>query len=233
MSPDLLYFLIMQTTDRGFSHSWFGLAYFCLPAGMLFAYCFHRFFKYHAIVNLPRPFDSRLSGLAEQPFHLESFNSWLKLAVSVLVGALSHLFWDSFTHSTGVIAQMFPILTKSFTFWSVTRPLCRWLQHISTILGACVLLIYVLKGYLIPPSAETRPVRSPGDKVRFWLIGGVAAVLFACLVVYCFDLAYDLKMLEGHYGRSVITSFGLASWAGLYYYICIYTVNSNYRQKRR
>lgn len=232
MAPDLLYFLMMQTEDRGVSHSWLGLFLFCLPAGMLFAYCFHRFFKYHAIYNLPSPFDLRLSGLAEQRFQIGSFNGWMKLALSVLLGALTHFFWDSFTHPTGEMAQMFPILTESFTVGGYSRPLCRFLQHFSTITGTVILLLYVLKGYLLPPPAVTRSIRSSGSKLLFWLVGGVVATLFACLVVYSFDIMYDLHLGDGHYSHAVKTSFGLAGWAGFYYFVCIYTVVVRYRRKR-
>jgi hypothetical protein len=199
---------------------------------MLFAYCFHRFFKYQAIYNLPRPFDTRLSGLAEQQFQIGHFNGWIKLAVSVLLGALTHFLWDSFTHQWGEIAQMFPILTKSFTVWGYSRPLCRFIQHVSTIAGAMVLLVYVLKGNLLPPPAVTQSVRSSGSKLLFWLVGGLVATFFACLVVYCFAIVYDLRLGEVHFSHSVRTSFGLAGWAGLFYYICIYTVVVRYRQKR-
>ena len=232
MAPDLLYFLMMQTAYRGLSHSWPGLFVFCLPAGMLFAYCFHRFFKYHAIYNLPRPFDIRLSGLAEQQFHLSGLNCWMKLAVSVLIGALSHFFWDSLTHSTGEMAQMFPILAESFTVLGISRPLCRFLQHASTIAGAAVLLLYVLKGVLLPLPPATRSIRSPGCKFLFWLVGGVVATLFACLVVYCFDIVYGLPIGESYTSHSARTSFGLAGWAGFFYYVCIYTAVTRYRQSR-
>ena len=156
----------------------------------------------------------------------------MKLAASVLLGALTHLFWDSFTHNTGVIAQIFPILTESFTVWGYSRPLCRFLQHFSTIAGAAVIIIYVLKGYLLPPPAITRSDRSSGAKFLFWLVGGVVATLFAGLVVYCFNIVYDLRLVVGHYGHSIMTSFGLGGWAGFFYYVCIYTVVLRYRQKR-
>ena len=232
MAPDLLYFLMMRTESRGISHSWLGLFVFCVPAGMLFAYCFHRFFKQYAIYNLPHPFDTRLSGLAEQRFQLSDFNSWMKLAVSVLIGALSHFFWDSLTHSIGEMAQMFPILTESFTILGISRPLCRFLQHASTIIGALVLLVYVLKGYLLPPPIVSRSVRSPGQKFLFWLVGGIVATLFACLVVFCFSIVYDFSLGDSQNSHFIRTSFGLAGWAGLYYYICIYTVAMRYRQKQ-
>jgi len=229
MSPDLLYFLMLQTQYRGFSHSWLGLLLFCLPAGMLFAYCFHRFFKYQAIYNLPRPFDIRLSGLAEQSFQIGSFGGWMKLALSVLLGTLTHFFWDSFTHPWGEMAQMFEVFSEVFTLWGIQRPLCRWLQHVSTIAGAVVMLRYVLKGCLLPPPAAMRPTRSSGSKLLFWLVGGVVATLFACLVVYCFDIVYDLQLRQGHNTISAMSSFGLAGWAGFFYYVCIYGILSKRR----
>lgn len=231
MAPDLLYFLMLQTTYRGVSHSWLGLIVFCLPAGILFAYCFHRFFKYHAIYNLPRPFDIRLSGLADQRFRIDSFGGVAKLAVSVLIGALTHFLWDSFTHDTGEIAQIFPILKESFTVYGYSRPLCRFIQHFSTITGAIMMLIYFLKGTLLPPPTVDDSIRTGGSKFLFWLMGGVAAILFAGFVVLCFAIVSDLRLGAGTYSHSIKTSFGLAGWAGFFYFVCIYSVVSNYRRR--
>ena len=61
MAPDLLYFLMMQTSYRGVSHSWLGLFVFCLPAGIAFSFAFHHLFKQPVIHNLPWPLDRRLS----------------------------------------------------------------------------------------------------------------------------------------------------------------------------
>ncbi len=222
MAPDLVYFLTMTTQPRGISHSWLGLFVFCLPAGMLFAVCFHLLFKRPAIYNLPQPFDIKLSGLAETKYRLGR-GGWLKLAVSVLLGALSHFFWDSFTHRTGEIVQLFPILNRSYTVLGITRPLCRFIQHISTIAGGLTILITVYKGLLIPSPAVDHSLHTPGQKLRFWLLGGSVATLFAVIVVMIYYYLPDPALFTRFNSNVARTVFGLAGWAGFYYFVCIYS----------
>ena len=104
MAPDLQYFLLADTTHRGLSHSWVGLFAVCLPMGLAFSFAFHWLFKEAFIANLPRPLDRWLSGLAVSTFGPRSWSEWAVLVSSVLIGALSHFAWDSFTHLHGEMA---------------------------------------------------------------------------------------------------------------------------------
>jgi len=147
--------------------------------------------------------------------------AWVVLVVSVLIGALSHFAWDSFTHGAGEMARLLPVLNKEVTIFGVTELLCGFLQHLSTIVGAIVLLIFVLKGSLLPPPTTVPERRSTGQKLRFWLLGGTVSALFAFLVVVLFDRIYDLHAAEDPTQYDVISTFGLAGWAGFFYYCCL------------
>lgn len=230
ISPDLLYFLMLQTEFRGLSHSWSGLLLFCLPAGLAFSFAFHYFFKQPVIGNLPRPLEHRLSGLAEQRFRVRSLRAWVVLTASVLIGAISHFFWDSFTHNFGEVAQLFPVLNQSFTFLGITLSLCRFAQHSSTIIGIAVLGLALFKGRLIPPLTISRPTRTVRQKLGFWLVGGALATAFACFVVFFYDRLYDLHIADDHNHHSAMQSFGLAGWAGFFYYCCIQRLLISKRQ---
>jgi hypothetical protein len=193
MSPDLLYFLILDTADRGFSHSWTGLFIFCLPAGIAFSFAFHKFLKYHVILNLPKPLDIILSGLAFQRFKITGLRQWIILSGSVLIGALSHFFWDSFTHAHGEIAEAIPFLLEESTIFGITRQNCTFLQHLSTALGASYVAIYILKFRLLPEPKIKSPVFPPGNKLRFWLWSVAVATLFAAMTVFIKIQYYDWK----------------------------------------
>jgi hypothetical protein len=234
MSPDLLYFLLLDTTYRGISHSWLGLFTFCLPAGIIFSFVFHRLFKYHVIMNLPGPLDRFLSGLALKRFKIKGFRRRLILFYSVLLGALSHFFWDSFTHSQGEIARAIPFLLDYSTILGITRQNCTFVQHLSTVLGGFLVLIYMLKSPLLPKPFIGKSVISSDRKIRFWLIGIIVAILFAIFTVFI-KSHYDGWDLIGNPPLIyMFRTFGLASWAGFFYYVCVYTlffgpvgVNSN------
>jgi hypothetical protein len=233
MAPDLLYFLMAVTTYRGVSHSWPGLVAFCLPAGVLFAVAFHKLFKSPFLLNLPRPLDRVFSGLAEKPFRPAGLKGWLVLGYSVLIGSLSHFFWDSFTHPTGQMAHMIPFLTDQATILGLTRSYARFLQHVSTILGGIVFLLFLFRSRFIPPpTRRTSPLYKPGEKLRFWLICGLVALVYACLAVWFYNGLYNWQ-IEAGYNRSLAwMTFGLGSWAGFFWAVCVYSVVRHFRQRK-
>jgi Domain of unknown function (DUF4184) len=198
MAPDFWY--VVPLLGRGDSHSLAGLAWFCLPAGLLAYALFHQVLKQPLIALLsPRLGRFTPAGLPPVP--------WSAVMVSLIVGALTHLAWDALTHSYGDAAQRH-----------------NWLQHASTALGTTVLgwwswrklrlvpapppgpltplarsgvvLALLGAGALAacltaePPAADLRALR------QFLRTGGIAAVqaLSVALLVYC--LVFQRKMLR-------------------------------------
>ncbi len=221
MAPDLVYFLTVDTTGRGVSHSWLGLLIFCLPAGIVFTFAFHYLFKYHAVLNLPHPFDRLFSGLAYSHFQPKTIRAWLILITSVLIGTLSHFFWDSMTHLDGEIVKIFPWLAEPRWIFGVMRPNCRWLQHISSVAGAIFVPVYLVKARLVPSPPTDFKRRPAVRKLLFWSVIGTCGVVFAALVFY----------FRGYSGM-VFHVLGLGTWAGMFYTICAWTVISRFLRLR-
>ncbi len=232
IAPDLIYFLMLITTYRGVSHSWTGLFIFCLPAGIAFSLVFHRLFKYHFILNLPQPLDRFLSGLAGRKFRIIHWRELLVLAYSVLIGALSHFFWDSITHEQGQIARLIPLLLNKSVILGITVPNYRIIQHLSTALGMLAILMYAIKSNLIPATSSNRPIRKPGQKLIFWIAGGLVALALAWLAVWTY-YGYNIFQIDGRFlSYPISTTFGLAGWAGFFYFVCIYTLVKKYSPTR-
>ena len=224
MAPDLPYFLFSVTTYRGISHSWTGMFVVCFPAAIVFSFVFHKLFKYDAIVNLPKPFDIKFSGLAVSEFKLQMKQNWLIFVFSVLIGILSHFFWDSFTHPTGEIARMFPLLTENTTIFGITRSYARFLQHISTILGGVAVLTFFFKSKFVPAPVFDKPVRQPKEKLLFWIGCCSFSLLFAVAAVLFYDNFYNWQIENGYNHSLAWMSFGIGSWAGMFYIICLYSL---------
>jgi hypothetical protein len=198
MAPDFWY--LVPLLERGDSHSLAGLAWFCLPAGLIIYALFHLVLKQPLIALLsPRLGAFTPAALPEVPLRA--------VMVSLLAGGLTHLAWDALTHSyygDGVQGH-------------------KWLQHASTALGTmalgwwswrklrlaaaapaplspvarvCILLALFAAAALAawvtagPPAADLRALR------QFLRTGGFAAVhsLSVALLVYC--LLFQRKMLR-------------------------------------
>ena len=113
MAPDLLYFLMLGTSERAFSHSWSGLVVFCIPAGAIFGIVFRKWFLPSFVRGLPGPLDLRLASLTRGFRTPDNLKAWITYLISVALGVLSHFFWDSWTHGGGVISRHIPWLLGS------------------------------------------------------------------------------------------------------------------------
>lgn len=83
---------------------------------------------------------------------------WM-LALSLILGVLSHIGWDLFTHEGRWGVQALPALQQ---MWG---PLAgyKWLQHGSSVLGLVILAVFALSWL------RARPLRAAGDQVPAWL----------------------------------------------------------------
>jgi len=221
MSPDLLYFLNLTTLNRGLSHSWIGLALFCVPAAVVFCFAFHRLFKYHFLINLPSPLDRFFSGLAMSKWGPVSARDWLVVVGSVLVGALSHFFWDSFTHASGVLARAIPLLSSTIEISGNEVGVTVIAQHCSTVGGMIAIIYFLARGWLTPPPVSSFQAVKSGRKLLFWLGTISSAFLFAGMVVLAFERFWPNHPV----GSRII--WGLSGWSGFFYSTAAYTVIRN------
>ncbi len=193
MSPDFEYFLRLEPWGN-FSHTLPGLVGFCLPVGLV-AYGVYRVLILPALPEcLPDYLQRRWPA---PPAICGSLWHMGVAAIAILIGALTHIVWDSFTHGIGLAVQAFPQLKTTLLGW----PAYKYLQHGSTVVGLFLLLVVVHR----LPRTRTTPQRGPGLTLY--------AVFFAvfCLV---FTLLYTL--VPGQYlGRIVVEIIDAAIIAGL------------------
>lgn len=141
--PDFEYFLTMNMQSH-FSHTFAGIVYFGLPLALLLSLIFHHIIRDTLIQNLPHLFRSRL-----KPFLGLNWFSYFKknktiMISSILIGALSHLFWDDFTHKNGFWVQHISILQNHLAIFGVPVFYYKILQHLSTLLGLSALFFALL-----------------------------------------------------------------------------------------
>ncbi|HMQ61409.1 MAG TPA: DUF4184 family protein [Flavilitoribacter sp.] len=144
LTPDFEYFLRMRLQSR-YSHTTAGLFWFDLPLGLVLAFLFHNQVRNSLFDNLPPFFKSRFQAFRQ--FNWNSYfikHIWI-VAVSILVGAASHLLWDSFTHKTGYFVRTLPALAGSVELSGIQLPIFKLLQHISTIIGGVVIAFVIYK----------------------------------------------------------------------------------------
>jgi hypothetical protein len=134
MAPDFEFFVYLRTA-RTIGHDLDGIVLMCVPSGLLALWLFEHLAKRPMVLLLPRPLRRRLLPLSE-PVRFRPPEQLLRIVISLEIGALSHLAWDSLTHADGWAAGMMPDLAMPLG-WGLTG--CVVLQYASTALGIALL----------------------------------------------------------------------------------------------
>ncbi|TPE44647.1 DUF4184 family protein [Pontibacter mangrovi] len=176
MAPDFEYFFRLRTVSD-ISHTFLGLFLFNLPVTLLLSLLFHTLVRDVAIQHLPPYFKSRALAVSYPANWLRYLRSnWLAVSVSAVVGAFSHLFWDSFTHSGMYFVAEFPVLSQQVRLpvLELSMQLNRVLQHLSTVVGCVAILWFV---HRLPAS----PIRQEQPWFTFWVAMFIAGIVFLLL----------------------------------------------------
>ena len=121
---------------------------------------------------------------AIEPFGIRPLE-WLFAPLSILVGAWSHLLWDSFTHGDGWVVRHYAELHADFVVGTYDTTVNRALQYLSSIAGLAILAVWYWRlptPKPLPP--ESHLGRPPAGPVLLLcaaaatLIGGVQATGF-------------------------------------------------------
>lgn len=173
MAPDFEYFIRMNVKGI-YSHTLWGLLYFNIPVSIALAFLFHEVVKYRLIDSLPTFLQSRFQDIRRFDFKSNFKAHPLVFIYSCLLGAITHIFWDSFTHNgRWFVTHLSMIYEGRFvTVNGVHYPLWYALQHISTYVGLLILMIYVLR---------IKPV--PGQYSGMSWIYWISVVVITSLVV--------------------------------------------------
>ena len=101
-------------------------------------------------------------------------SNWILAPLSLLVGAWTHLAWDSFTHPDGWMVSRISALSAPVSFFSYTGQLCHVLQYVSSVFGLAVLAIWFLRLPQAGPAPRT-PERSAAGPLLLAVLFALAA----------------------------------------------------------
>lgn len=200
LSPDFAYYL-NQLQWAGLSHSLPGIFIFCLPVGALVLLLLN--LSHDALINLlPEPHRSAIAHASPPAAHGENaattVAAWPWIALGLLLGAASHIAWDSLTHASSAVVKALPILQAPvFQIGARQWHVYHLLQHASSLLGVTALLL-VYRRWLAKslPLLDTSPGKqatamrrastaSQPNPIRYVLLA--ASIFAACTIGYLFE----------------------------------------------
>lgn len=202
--PDLIYFFPVGG-GRDFSHSLEGLLFFSLPASLICLLLFRFLLK--------DPLFSLLPGLIQVRINLRrkagiTFKSLILSVLFIVLGILSHLLWDAFTHGEMIFGYF---SNGRYNFY---------LQFYSSALGMAILLFWIgFKLYKSPVHKERKVDLPLGLRIvrSFTLIVPLAlSALSGLLTMESFSKRY----IAQHFSMWIMFGGGFL----LLFFIILYSV---------
>jgi Domain of unknown function (DUF4184) len=182
MAPDFEYLVFLQTR-RTVGHSPIGLLVFCLPVSLLVLFVWHRVVKRPVAALLPDRW-GHLGAALDRPFPCGSWAERAQVVAAVLLGAVSHITSDAFTHAGGVGVALVPWLRTVLPL--VGLPAYVVLQYASGLLGMLLLVLFVVAWARNQPRC---PVTLPPARHR---VVAVTTIVAFTLVVAAGNVARTL-----------------------------------------
>jgi hypothetical protein len=185
--------------------------------GLLLLVVFNLVVKRPLLALAPSSLAGRLSS-PRAPLRLPSLSVLLWTFVSVVIGAVTHVLWDSFTHGDGYFVREFSGFFRAevTAAWDVNRIL----QYVSTV-GGCVVLAWWL--YRWYRRATPRRV-TPGDHAPAWVR---YVVLTAVILLAAAGAVIELGRAEGGFTgetavRLALTGLASGGLAALGWYVVLW-----------
>ncbi len=178
--PDFEYFFQMREVEN-IGHSWLGIFIFDLPVALIMCYLFHHLLRDGLWRHLPSALAGRIDAIPAFNWNRYVIENKFKVFYSLMIGVLSHILWDGFTHDDGIFVSIFPLLQQQVSCSSVFLPVYFLLQIVFSFIGLLIVVIALIK---LPKTdmKQTTVVRQqfywPFFTVLFLFILGVRLIVW-------------------------------------------------------
>ena len=209
MVPDFGLF-VPYYWSRYETHGIVPLFRFCLPMGLLCYWLFQLHIKPATLELMP----GRLHELWREegrPAPWLSGKQWLLAAIGVLLGAVTHLIWDGFTHENARGVRLFGSLASGQVSIAGRELVWyRFLQHASSVVGLAFVIAFMWR--TIARAAEhpdTEPRVFDRDERHRWFR---MYVIVACLATIVVFLLWPPKIVWIHLGNNIVRAAVSSIW---------------------
>jgi hypothetical protein len=213
LAPDFHYFL--NLAPRGhFGHSFKGIFFFCLPAGLVVLWIFHRFLKLPLVSLAPMSHQERLIAVVK-PFCWRGVKRFSLIVASLLLGAITHLAWDAFTHEHGMVVRNVPDLRTPLEEFGTHRPLYNVLQHGSSLLGLALLTFWYWRWFKRTPPQPVPLHLQLSNKAKQWTVAAILIFAACSAAIYAYFQSGHLASHTLFLSTFIVTSMSLTYIATL------------------
>lgn len=144
MAPDFIYFLLFSPSS-GIGHTLSGFIILNLPLCLILNYLFYTYIQEIFILTLPNFISKNYIYLLNKKNKLTTLKEYLVFIYSCIIGMITHIFWDAFTHNTGFFVENIDFLKNEVLLLNYNIPVYKILQHSSTLIGLLIVILFFFK----------------------------------------------------------------------------------------
>jgi hypothetical protein len=169
--PDFEAF-IRTYSEKELTHSWPGFLFLGIPIGISLTFLFHNVVRDPFIQHLPGFLQQRFSRFTNVKWNQRFVKHWPAVILSLVIGGISHFFWDSFSHFDGWFINLHPGLQGEVNIFQREIEIPFLIQYINTLLGLSIILAFILM------SPRTKHDIPRSNRLKFWVpVIAIATVL--------------------------------------------------------
>lgn len=207
LSPDFEYFLRLAAKGSA-GHTISGLFWFDLPLSLIVLWLWRRYFARTVRTLAPGLFPIDNAYLDETPLGV-SPKDFAFICIAVLIGATTHVVWDSFTHPVFWPYRHFPLLRETVHLGPLRIPVYKAFQHGSTAIGMSILVVLWARWSREKARRDVPAIRPVG-----WIILNFTLVL-AALRVTVESVVSHVSLGSGLLISGFIVTWITALWISL------------------
>lgn len=156
----------------------------------------------------PKSHQERFVSFA-QPFRWRGAKRFGLIVISIIVGSITHLAWDAFTHDRGLVVRNVPNLRTPLEEFGTHRPIYNVLQHGSSVLGLALLAFWYWRWFKRTPPQAVPPHLQMNLRTKHWITGSILIVANGSAAIYAYFYSYHLSSLGVFLGTFAVTSMSL------------------------
>jgi hypothetical protein len=209
MAPDFGYFF-SHDTSRQLTHSLSGLFVFVLPAGLAVWLLYVALLEKASITLLSDRWHTRFA-------HTDALTPALiaRAALAIVLGGMTHLLWDSFTHPGTFATDALPFLLGPLP-GTRSMPMYHFLHGLSSVVGLAILISWARQLHRQPARSLMRPY-AISRRAR------VSALWFMAATTLLVGLMQWLPHVHGRYDKQLFTA-AVGSTSGFFIGWCCVAV---------
>ena len=142
MVPDFEFFLKMRTGEN-IGHHWYGILLFDVPLSIICCYVFHLILRDMLIDQSPQWLYERFNKMKEFDWHTYAKKNPATVLLSIMLGIISHLFLDAFTHEDGLFVEKIAFLQREVMFQDFKTGMYMLLQIFGSVIGLYLIFIFI------------------------------------------------------------------------------------------